>query len=342
VGFDVVEDDEGVVRRLPRIRRQPGRTGASHAVLVLAILGALALASGCQPWVDVRAVPVITATAVPAHTLHGEATTLTVVVSSDGPGAPVPTGTLTFPTLGSFTVTLIDGVFTWTGQVASFGTVTAPFDYSGDANYRPGSGALSVTIDVSMIPYSGVGPTVAMAGDSITFAAKPYIDERLQAEPYRHSVTGVLGVTTANGQPLLDWYEPTAPDVFVFALGTNDLSDLALGRSGEPGAALAALEARVVDAAARFPGSCFVVTTVSAHRSAAWAAPYAAYNDAALAFNAWLRATFPHVVDWEAAVLASLGAGTSILFDEVHPNLQGASVLADLVGQAADACVAPA
>ncbi len=332
-------DGTAPARRRRRRRGRPWRRPA-HAVLLLAVLGALAFASACEPWVPpVRVAPVVTATAEPDPTLHSAPTTLSVVISSNRPGGPVPTGTLTFPTLNNFTVTLSNGVFTWTGQIASFTGGTAPFDYSGDANYLPASGVLQATVEIGMIPYTGTGPSVAMVGDSITFAAKPLIDDRLVAANRRHSVTGVLGWTTATAQPLFDGYAATTPDVFVLDLGTNDLSDIAIGLRGDPATALTALQSRVTAAVGQFPGACVVVSTVSAHRSSAWGPPYAAYNDAAAAFNTWVRATFPHVLDWEVAVQASLTAGSTILMDEVHPNYQGAVVLADLVVQQVDACL---
>jgi len=324
----------------------PGPVSGPHrwrarAAIVATVLSAVGLVSACQPLVPApKGTPLITATATPTRLRAGSPLTLTVVVASDRPDGPVPTGTVHILN-GGPTQPLVNGVFTYTLAFTGIGLFSLPFDYSGDDQYLPGAGTLDFDseVETTMVPFTGSGPSVGMAGDSITHFASPSIEQSLAAGGYRYSVTGLPGATTTSASWLVDEYAAAAPDVFVLDLGTNDLSDFALGANSTT---VASLEANVSAAAAKFPGSCVVVSTLSAHRSAAWQATYAEYNAAAIAYNDWVRATFPHVVDWEVAVAASIAAGTTILVDEVHPTEAGKAVLGDLVRQAADDCAAPA
>jgi len=309
----------------------------TRIAVVVTVLSAVGLLSACRPLLPApKATAVITATADPARFVAGSTVTISVALTPDLPGAAVPTGNLLVGNGTAFPLT--DGRASYSTVVNVVGTFTIPFDYSGDDQYLPGSGTVTFISDMGMAPFTGSGPTVAMAGDSITYFSKETMDRGLSAAGYRHSITGLPGYTAASAQWLVDDYAAAAPDVFVFALGTNDMTEVALGLNGTT---LASIEARATAVAAQFPGACFVATTLSAHRSAAWQPPFAEYNAAADAYNDWVRATFPQVVDWDAAVAASIAAGTTILADEVHPTPAGQVVLGDLVRSAADGCRAP-
>lgn len=198
----------------------------------------------------------------------------------------------------------------------------------------------AVTIDITMspvssglAPFAGSGPTVAMAGDSITFWSTSAINAAL-ASKYRYSVTGVNGYETEAAKWIIDGYAPLKPDVFVMDLGTNDSGRIARGTT-----TLADYESRVLAFVDELRGSCFVVTTITTHVTSATSDIADARNAAARDINDWLHATFPNnVIEWDTTVADALASGTVYLPDEIHPNGVGQKALASLVTSAAGRC----
>ncbi len=84
-----------------------------------------------------------------------------------------------------------------------------------------------------------------------------------------------------------------------------------------------------------FAGACLIATTVSSHR-----ADPDHGRGRPRAINAWLRAHFTHIVDWDGYEWAQRQAGHVIVetADYVHPNPAGQQDLATLDLAAIKSC----
>jgi lysophospholipase L1-like esterase len=278
---------------------------------------------------------VVQATIDTAPAFAGRPLAFTVTVQAPAPGAPVPAGQVTVVGAGT-TEPLVGGRATGTLVMPQSGDHTVELEYSGDATYDLLGVTVPIHVEPGLVPYTGTGPTVAMLGDSVTFWSSSTIGPALGAAGFRSSVSGIQGLTTLDATWAVDHYAAAPPDVLVIELGTNDVSYMARGL---PGYTMAEVQARLTALAARFPTSCVVVSTVSAHRSAAWRPEWQTYNERAVELDAWLHATFPHVLEWEQAVADALANGSTILVDEVHPNDAGIAVMAQLTAGAVASCV---
>jgi hypothetical protein len=110
--------------------------------------------------------------------LTGEAVTFTALVSpAQGQGVP-PTGTVTFVEGSTVlaTVTLSNGVASFTTSTLSVGNHAIVANYSGDAQFNPASATLAQTVrvpnarDVTLSPNSMPNPS--NVGDAVTFSVR--------------------------------------------------------------------------------------------------------------------------------------------------------------------------
>ncbi len=281
-----------------------------------------------------KAAALVQATIDTAPAFAGQPLAFTVTVQAPSAGGPTPGGTVTVGEDGP-AVALVGGRASGTFVFPESGDHAVEVEYSGDATYDLQEVGVPLHLEPGIEPYVGSGPTVAMIGDSITYWSASAIGPALGAVGFRSSVSGVQGLTTLDASWVVGHYAAAPPSVLVVELGTNDLSYMARGL---PGYTMAEVQARLAAVVDRFPTSCVVVSTVSAHRSAAWRPEWQAYNERAGELNTWVHATFPRVLDWEQAVADSLANGSPILADEVHPNDAGIAVLAQLTAQAASSC----
>lgn len=188
----------------------------------------------------------------------------------------------------------------------------------GTQGYRP----------ATIPPFSGSGPSVALLGDSITSAIAGTFAGAANEAGYAVSITGLDGYALAATKTWVDLYAAQAPHVMIVNLGTNDVS----ARAGRADADFG-FQHRLATVAAAFPRSCFVVTTITTHRPGAG---WAEWNATAASFNAHLRASYPHVADWDAVVAAH----PEYLPDGIHPvgSAAGVAALAATQVAAARAC----
>ena len=298
----------------------------------------------------------VTFTTNPTTSTAGQPVTLTATVNPVAPSVGAPGGTVTFTdgttVLGTTGPWFSKYSLTVTNLAAGTHQITATFN--GTTSYRTSTATTTQTVvpilwvappppgdpnyhDQVIPPYSGTGPTVALLGDSITFLNDTRSQAALQAAGFSTSVTGNYGYTAANDKPWADLYADTHPDVVIINLGTNDANQQA---AAKPNFTTDVFKQRMAAYQAEFAGSCFVVTTITSHRTAASFpagtadAQIQAWNAIATEYNAYLR-TFAHVVDWDAAVASH----PEYLVDEIHPfTAPGSQVLAALDVAAAQTC----
>ena len=185
-------------------------------------------------------------------------------------------------------------------------------------------------------PYTGRGPTVAVAGDSITMLTEAVQGSRLKAAGFSESMTGNLGYTMATMRPWIDLYSETTPDVMVINLGTNDVGAQVAGNIDY---SLDLFEQRVDYYRTRFTSSCLVFVTITTHRTAVEGDPAKGptWNAIAESYHEYLRAG-GRVADWDTASNGRPG----YLPDEVHPSASGGAALSALIVEAAQSCMADA
>jgi lysophospholipase L1-like esterase len=187
---------------------------------------------------------------------------------------------------------------------------------------------LVITLVAAACSSGPTGPTVAVIGDSITFLSATPIRAGLRADNHRVLLTGRIGYTAAQLAPDVAQFATHHPRVVLFELGTNDVTQSYTGASSA-----AAFEQVMAGYLHQFPGACLIATTVSSHR------PFASMNRTAVAINAWIRANFTHVIDWDGYEWAQRQQGHAIVDgDLVHPNPEGQQDLANLDQAAVRAC----
>jgi len=189
---------------------------------------------------------------------------------------------------------------------------------------------------VTTQPPAGTGqPIIQFEGDSITVLATSDIDAHY-ASDHDVGINALWGWDTwldgPTSQPILAQVAES-PAVEVVNLGTNDIARIGAGwpARGEPSGTLADAESRlrgIVDAFG--PTTCVVVTTIDSHDENATWDP----TGSAAAFDDWIRATFAHVADWDAAFDPSY-------FDtagQPHPNELGIQALIATYDRAIATC----
>ncbi len=185
--------------------------------------------------------------------------------------------------------------------------------------------------------YVGSGPKVAVVGDSISWMSAPRIKSALGAAGFAASVTALPSHTTKDMAPYVRSAVATKPRVLVIDLGTNDVLRDSLRMKGY---SLADTEGRLLDFKAEAGGACVVVTTVVSHRQPSADLDAATFNASAGRLNGWMRATFPHILDWDAEVWSQRQHGVELLDGTgVHPNETGRKAMGDLVLAATRRCL---
>jgi len=172
-------------------------------------------------------------------------------------------------------------------------------------------------------------PPVAVIGDSITFLAAPDIQSGLAAQGDHVLLTGRIGYTAAQLAPDVAKFAAQHPRVVLFELGTNDVSQSITGATSA-----AAYEQVMTGYLHDFGDACLIATTVSSHRGDA------TMDRTAVAINAWLRAHFAHLVDWDTYEWTQRQTGHPIVetVDYVHPTKVGQQDLARLDAAAIRSC----
>lgn len=198
----------------------------------------------------------------------------------------------------------------------------------------PPATTTTVVEDVGTVEqaFVGDGPTVAVVGDSLTVSSRDEL--RAALDGYSVKIAALRGEGLAGG-PFSDrWdqlimaealadYAADAPDVLVFALGTNDAwqSDLTVEE----------LDAGWDRLLGLFPDTCLVGVTVTED------APEAdGYEPAEAAhINERIRADVDVVVDWAAE---GGDARYTDPIDTVHLTPEGAELRSRLIREGVDAC----
>jgi hypothetical protein len=183
---------------------------------------------------------------------------------------------------------------------------------------------------------SGSGlPVLQFDGDSITVKSTADLNAHYAAA-YDVGITATSGWDTfLDGPTSADITKEVAeaPAIEVINLGTNDLFRLGVGDAGlgEPAQSLDQVEANLAGDVAAFPSStCVIVTTINSHDENPTWDP----TGAAQTFDDWIRATFPHVADWDAAYQDSYFT----TLGQPHPNEVGNQALIATYDQAIATC----
>ena len=292
-------------------------------------------------------------------TVAGQPLTLTANVTALAPSTGAPVGTVTFldgtTPIGSAGLFFNKYTLVTSSLRAGSHRITARFG-STAAYLTSTSAAVTVVVDPilwppppgpnqygywpqTVAPFDGTGRTIGLLGDSITYYDAPSFRAQAADAGFAASVTGIPGYQLAGVKPWLDLYADATPDVMVLNLGTNDASGDA---KGYPNFSLDLYRQRLGLAAALFPQSCVVVTTLTTHRTPARTSvakdgyTAAAWNAVTASYNQHLRATFDHVADWDAL----LAIHPEYAPDEVHPlgSADGVAALARLQLDAARSC----
>lgn len=312
------------------------------------------------PLTSAGSVPTSTTLTVSAERVSvGEPITLQATSASLRPGAAPPPGAVMFfegtRVIGA--APLLSGRSTLVVRGAAIGSHPYVARYQGSPAFAPSASVpVEVTVDAALWPpppaageygyhpqtippYQGAGPTIALIGDSITYFDGDAFMSAARAAGLAPAYTGMPGYRLSMTKPWLDLYAASRPKVMVFNLGTNDVAGQAIGFSEFT---LDLFARRMNAAAEEFAGSCVVVTTITTHRTLAKSNPPTdgytpdEFNALAASYNAYLRATFAHVADWDAVV----GLHPDYLPDEVHPfnSIQGLEALAATQIAAARGC----
>jgi len=188
---------------------------------------------------------------------------------------------------------------------------------------------------------------VGVVGDSITAQSAAVITSTLSAAGYTPAVRGKSGYDSIDIAATVDLFLPQHPDVMIFELGTNDVTAIRYGTptADHPDRPATGQDTadRIAAYAAKFPGACIAVTTVTTHRTSAPHGP-ATWNKAAQDIDVALHLGFRHVVEWNDAEWAQRNATPPVVLlqtDLIHPtNPDGQVFLAGLDRAMADTCKA--
>jgi hypothetical protein len=174
-------------------------------------------------------------------------------------------------------------------------------------------------------PFTANGkPRLAFVGDSITVQSTDDINAHYEAD-YGVKITALVGVGVKDAAPWVAHDAAQTPAIEVINLGTNDAASIAgLNRDNET---VDEVNAELDAFDSEFPDSCVVFVTVNTHNPS-WGPAQAAEIDA------HIRATFPHVADWDAAYDPSYFDRT----DTPHPNETGRQALLALEDAAIAGC----
>jgi lysophospholipase L1-like esterase len=175
---------------------------------------------------------------------------------------------------------------------------------------------------------TGMAPTVAVLGDSITYQSEGEIRTALAATSIV-SLVGRSGKTIGAVQPDADLAATHTPDIVVIDLGSNDAYNAV-----DPARSRLDLAHMI----ATFPTSHLVMVTVTTSFFTE------SFNSRARAINAQIRASRAVVVPWDEIVAAEAADGSPagpLLVDGLHPEPRGRVLLADRIGQAVASLPAP-
>ena len=177
------------------------------------------------------------------------------------------------------------------------------------------------------------GPDVAVLGDSITVVSNDQIKDALGRD-YHPDIAAVLGITAGEMVPAAQTAAQKNPEQVVIELGSNDvLKKDPLDQAAQ----------HLRDLVAQFPkAKCVHLVTINSHMTDAGkpVAPRAGLLNAAIV---QIKASDPRIdlIDWNGAVsdaMAAHGGKETLTSDTVHPNGDGAKVLATLIRAGLDRC----
>ena len=178
---------------------------------------------------------------------------------------------------------------------------------------------------------------MAVLGDSITQYSAAAIHDAMVDAGFSVSVYGGSGATVVDADRIVAWYATARPDYVIVELGTNGTQSIA---EGTPPWSVDFYGGYLEMFQSRFPGACFVVTTITTHRDVGEHPPD--FDAAAQAEDDWLFANFPYrVLDWNTYEYQQRQAGNWLVdpTDEIHPKeLPGQLALAALDVGAARSC----
>lgn len=182
-------------------------------------------------------------------------------------------------------------------------------------------GVMALLLAACIPPYEGKegGPRVGVLGDSVTSISSGHIDQLLRFFGWRVSMVAEPSKRVEEMQDYATQYADTDPDIMVINLGTNDALH-------SPEDAIAELEQMW----AKFPNACQVPVTIAETTTVTH------FDEAASQINDWIYSNFPeeNIADW-ADVHAN---NSNITHNSVHPNSEGASMLAWEIGAAVGKC----
>jgi hypothetical protein len=182
---------------------------------------------------------------------------------------------------------------------------------------------LAVTCAVTFQPYVGPSnaPKLYVDGDSITFGSNTDVNTQF-APAYQVRIDRWSGNTTKGMLPEARSAATTSPDVAIFELGTNNpVHGLTIADSQNW---LQALNAA-------FPATTCVIFVTP------WSGTANRAPGTLAAIDAYQRATFPHLADWDALTTPADYAGG----DGVHPTPSGNLHLLQVYAAAVAACPQP-
>ena len=174
----------------------------------------------------------------------------------------------------------------------------------------------------NQLPAHDGKPIIDFNGDSVTFQSTADINAHF-GTAYAVGINATTGITAIDQWPAIAKQAKDDPAIEVINLGTNDAHDAARGSGETVDQANAALDTYN----AEFPHSCVVFVTIDTHNPT-WGPIFAA------AINEHLRATFPHIADWDAAYSPRDFDRT----DTPHPNETGRQALLALEDAAIKGC----
>lgn len=157
-------------------------------------------------------------------------------------------------------------------------------------------------------------PTVAVVGDSITALSRESIERSLDQAGYKPTVDAVIGIETAQAQPLVDQLAQQNPTDWIIELGTNDA-----GQSNSMWPLPFLAQWQQVRSSA-----CVIYLSVSPH-----AGPIANQINVSLAKLAQAH-TNVHILNWGQLEYAN---PAWLEPDKIHPTPAGQVELADLETQ---------
>ena len=183
---------------------------------------------------------------------------------------------------------------------------------------------LGASCATEQVPSGSGMPVLQFDGDSITVIATSDLNAHYGAN-YDVGIAAITGWDTYLDGPTKNdivGQVAEAPRIEVINLGTNDMARIGVGLPSlnEPPQSLADVEANLAGDVAAFPAStCVIVTTINSHdENPTWDS-----TGSVVTFDNWIRATFPHVADWDAAYKDSYFNGLG----QPHPNEAGLQAL---------------